>query len=256
MLRLFALKCTPLLLVTMLNTCIYAQVSEIQKRVNDVRVPNGLSKIHRTDVLHSSDLKLSVWNYNEGIGCGEGGTMVDISQTFRWFDTENGKCEPREWIRGGEIWVEQLATFKTSNRTVYVVIGEGKWTTQAHSTRLTAYEIKGGEQELKRVHGFFPQIPGTSEDGAGIEWQYERIRGDWVFPRPFEVRADEEKGIVTVYVFPRQSYWSSRWRVVPASEKFSLSLQGDKMVSLDFADSQKRAVYSCLMNGEEFEDDE
>ncbi|KKK54147.1 hypothetical protein LCGC14_3087660 [marine sediment metagenome] len=193
---------------------------------------------HRAEI-RSSDGRLHVNNqFNDG-----GGTMADYTITYYW--TDGGR--QRNWVRGsaehGHGWVESIGVFQTSDGPVYIIVDQGKWATSDYSIGILAYRIKPGAKELERVGGFFPTMPGIGEDGSSVRWEHYRYRGPRIFPRPFEVRIDERRQCLRVWVLPyaAQDYLPSS-RDMVAGRVLTLSLRGDKLVCPDFGEADRQAI--------------
>jgi len=187
----------------------------------------GLTPVGNDPVVYSSDWEIAVWNYNSHLG----GTMPDVVNTLRWYDNGQRRDSVLDMETGSLGWVEGIATFGTPAGPVYVLISEQKRATACYATRLTAFRIAKGQRALQDVRGFFPSMPGTSKDGASIEWEYYRQRGDEVFPRPFEVRIDEKLQRLRVWVFPEACVGSGPAPVKGKHHEFELTLAEDKLIA-------------------------
>ncbi len=189
--------------------------------------------------LRSSDGRLHVNNrFNDG-----GGTMADYTVTFDWADGGEQRQRVRESAKDSQGWVESIGVLKTSAGPVYVVVAEGRWAMTEYTIHLYAYRIKEGAKELEPVEGFFPAIPGTSEDGCAIRWEHWRTRGPEIFPRPFEVRIDEKHHCLRVWVLPKAALdIHPSARDMANGRVLTLSLRGDKLVCPDFGEADEEAI--------------
>lgn len=168
--------------------------------------------------------------------------MADYTITFTWTDGQTQRKSVRYSGRDSQGWVESIGVFRTSAGPVYVIVNQGKWSTSDYSIGISAFRIKKGAEELDLVAGFFPAIPGCSEDGSSILWEHKRLRGVDVFPRPFEVRVDEEHPCLRVWVLPRAALWWDGLEELTGGRIITLSLQGDRLTCPDFGDVDKQAI--------------
>jgi len=155
--------------------------------------------------------------------------MPDIVNTLRWYDNGQRRDSILDMETGSLGWVEGIATIKTSAGPVYVLISERKSAATCYSTRLTAFRIGKGQRTLQDVRGFFPSMPGVTKDGASVEWEYYRQRGDEVFPRPFEVRIDEQRQCLRVWVFPEACVGVGTKSAQAEPQQFELVLADGKL---------------------------
>jgi hypothetical protein len=208
-------------------------------------IPEGLTRLEKREVLHSSDRQFAVWNHyvDPAFPVEELGTMPGYIVTLRWHDQDDFRDLRLESAKDSQGWVESIGTFKTPERTVYALVSEGKWSTSDYSMHIVAYSIEKGQRGPQRVRDFFPRIPGTSEDGASIFWEHRRIRGTDVFPRPFEVRIDEKQQCVRVWVFPDAAFeYPPRPGSLDTMQAFTMKLDGDKLVCPEFSKVHGQAI--------------
>lgn len=165
-----------------------------------------------SEILHSSDGNLSVWNWDSGLG----DVVPDTLTTVRWVDAR-GVHEERFDSESGRLgWVERIGTFECGRGPVYVLVSEDRLDAQRFATVMAAFQAKDGK--LAPAAGFFPPgLPGANELRSIIAWEYARKPGVLPGGRPVEVSLDEDAGEIEVRL--------------PGEARFTLECRGGGLVA-------------------------
>ena len=154
------------------------------------------------EVLHAPDGLLSVWNYDTGLG----GSLPDYVTTVRWWN-ERGMHDRtfRDAERGGARlgWVESAAVFPADAGRLYVLACSDPASRGLFHTRLIAFLVRKGSDQLETLEHVFPEMPGTDTRRTQVDWAWwwngtEDLRAQ----RPFAVWLIEKAGEIRVRVRP------------------------------------------------------